>query len=353
MVEPEKAIALMKKGDEAPAVRPPASVNVTPEAVENTKRSIFLLQGMVKDMLAPNVDFGHVPGIKGEFLWDPGAAKIAACFNCYPGKRRIITMEMTGERVVVCVEVPLISRATGEIVGAGIGAASTEEAKFHNLWVEKPAEYGYTDEAIKVLKHREKGNFIQYKIPNPSPGDLTNTIVKMASKRAEVDAVETLPGVSSLLREMFDKPGDSSGPRNDYQWFWGETKRLGYKTNDEVHTALGLISMKDWTNSGRTLEQAIEALRKRKSPGESQKAGNKSQNPGNDSQKPSIEWNSPIDQGWFNETINTLRWNPDNLLTSICNRYKVPGSSLVEAINNLSREQAADLTEFLNNKLAK
>jgi hypothetical protein len=38
-----------------------------------------------------------------------------------------------------------------------------------------------------------------YRLPNPDVGDLENTILKMAMKRAEVDAVNHLPGVSELF----------------------------------------------------------------------------------------------------------------------------------------------------------
>lgn len=106
-------------------------------------------------------------------------------------------------------------------------------------------------------------------------GELLNNIVKMASKRAEVDAAETLPGVSSALRELFDdkappqKPAEGkrgqpapAKPPEDIGLgrFWGETGRLGI-TEEQVHALLEVKSVNDWVRGGRTLLQALVILR--------------------------------------------------------------------------------------------
>jgi hypothetical protein len=40
----------------------------------------------------------------------------------------------------------------------------------------------------------------EYRIVNPDPDDLDNTLIKVAAKRAEADAVRQLPGVLEAVR---------------------------------------------------------------------------------------------------------------------------------------------------------
>jgi len=172
---------------------------------------------------------------------------------------------------VACVEVPVISRTTGQVVGSGVGAASTLETKYKYRWVANPQEWGYDEASLKTFKTKtgkdDEGNETTlYRIPNPEHSELLNTIVKMASKRAEVDAAESLPGVASVLRQMFsgkkftkgDEKGEYEGPV--WQRFWGEVRRLGL-TDHEAHVKLGVISMKDWLAKGRSLDEAVNILR--------------------------------------------------------------------------------------------
>jgi hypothetical protein len=252
--------------------KPVPSPRISPETIKETMQSIALLQSMVKDTLIRGIDYGRIPGTPQDSLWDPGASQIIGAFSCYCGERRILKLEDNDEKIVACVEVPIISRATQQVVGSGIGAASTLETKYKYRWVNNPQEWGYDEVAIKTFKTKrgkdDEGDVTLYRIPNPEHSELLNTIVKMSSKRAEVDAAESLPGVASVLRQMFSgKPfrkgelppeEEYTGPR--WQRFWGEARRLGF-TDKEIHTTLGVTSMKDWLASGRSLDEAIDILR--------------------------------------------------------------------------------------------
>lgn len=250
-------------------VKPPSELpQVTPESINQTTQSIALLQGMVKNILTREIDYGRIPGTPQDSLWDPGASLIIGAFNCYIGDRHILKLEDNDNKIAVCLEVPLISRSTQRVVGSGVGAASTLETKYKYRWVPDPIEWGYDTETIKSLK-RKKGNEGKtlYRISNPEHSELLNTIVKMASKRAEVDAAQGLPGVSSVLRQLFSgkKPKAEKEKEEEYEtpaWqrFWGEVTRLGL-TREEAYTKLGVTTMKDWLSKGSSLEQAIDILR--------------------------------------------------------------------------------------------
>lgn len=42
--------------------------------------------------------------------------------------------------------------------------------------------------------------------------------------------------------------------------FWTKVAEIGYKDKEEVHTILGVASLKDWVDSGKTLDEAIAKL---------------------------------------------------------------------------------------------
>lgn len=263
MVQPSSQIVIRETGE---IVAPSSNLpSINPESIRETKQAIALLQSLVKDMLTRDIDYGRIPGTPQESLWDPGAQMVISAFNCYPGERRMLTWEDTNEKIVACIEVPLISRATQRVMATGVGAASTLETKHKYRWVEDPAEAGYDEEAIKTLKTKTSSRGTLYRIENPEHSDLVNTILKMASKRAEVDAAQSLPGVASVLRKMFTgyKEKAEKGTGEDkWNWFWGEVRMAGY-TQEQAHQRLGVPSIKDWLSTGQTLEQALDVLRKR------------------------------------------------------------------------------------------
>jgi hypothetical protein len=256
----EKGMTIVDKetGEMAESHRAP--MLVTPQAIQQTRQSIALLQQLVRDTLVRGRDYGTYPGIPGDFLFDPGASIIISSYNCRPGERRMIHFVDDGEKVAAVVEVPLISLVNGQVVGTGIGAASTQETKYKYRWELNPQDWGFNEEAIKTLKTRERDGKVYFRIPNPEHGELVNTIVKMASKRAEVDACETLPGVSSALRELFDSKGQRAARKQpDWDGFWNQVKKMGIDRN-QVHELLEVYSMKQWLDQGKTLDDAIKVL---------------------------------------------------------------------------------------------
>lgn len=257
-----------EKGAEVTVVEqmPKPAPRITPGSIEQTKQSIALLQAMVRDLLIRGIDYGRIPGTPADSLWDPGASQIIGAFNCFPGERRILKFEDTDTKISVCLEVPIVSRETGLVATTGVGAASTLETKYKYRWVDDPLQWGYDEDSMKTLKTKLDKNKTVYRIPNPEHSELLNTIVKMASKRAEVDAAESLPGVASVLRRMFsgERPPAQEGPRWD--WFWGQVSRLGL-TEEEAHQKLGVTSMKDWLGKGKSLGQALDTLRGRQPEG--------------------------------------------------------------------------------------
>ncbi len=257
------------------------SLAVTPEYVQNTVRSLSLLRHLVQEVLEEGRDYGSVPGIP-DFLWDAGASAIIASFNCHVGQRRIIDMKNDGKNLSIVIEVPLIHNTSQSEVGSGIGATTVAETKYKYRWERNPQDWGYSEEEIAKLETRQRYEHTEYKIINPEPGDLLNTVVKMASKRAEVDAAEALPGAASALKELLSpkskggyRKSNANRPTRDEdgetaRWnnFWSQAnvlmgtlaKQKKMQVADLVHQMLGVTSMKEWLKSGKSLDDAIRLL---------------------------------------------------------------------------------------------
>ena len=344
----------------------PRSPQVTPETIQETMQSIALLQDMVRHTLIRDVDYGRIPGTPQDSLWDPGASMIIGSFNCYCGQRRILKLEDGDSKIAVCIEVPILSRRAQQEVGSGIGAASTLETKYKYRWVAKPQDWGYDDAAIKTFKAkrgREDGReTMLYRIPNPEHSELLNTIIKMASKRAEVDAAESLPGVSSVLRQIFSGKApkqERAMPQDDYtgprwQRFWGEVTRLGL-TEQEARQKLGVVSMHDWLAENHTLPEAITILRQNgntadKEKPEESKATEAYPQPMDEDFEPLFADPTPMNIAWLNNSIKTLKW--DAVASYVRGKYpEAKGATLGEAIHSLSLEKQAEFVAEVQKRL--
>jgi len=254
----------------------PVALQLSEQGIATVKRNIQLCEQLVSEVLEKDIDWGTIPGVPQPFLWDSGAAKIMAAFNCYP-EYKVIDATIRAPHIRYTVTAQLINRQSHEVIATGIGAASTKEIKHRYRWVEDPEKEGISR---KGLKQRKDG---KYRIPNPETEDLLNTICKMAAKRADVDAVTSLPGVAATIRKLFhgiptkpvrvatpepsppkgeEKPKATVGETHNWSWFWSKIGLLNI-TPQEAHDILGVVSLKrDWIDvQHRTLDEAYETIK--------------------------------------------------------------------------------------------
>lgn len=232
-------------------------IRLTDVGIETIQHNMMMAERLVMTVLERDIDYGRLPGTPQDGLWDPGASKIINAWNSYPDYTVLHHVEEDG-LISYTIVSHIISRETHEVVGSGIGACSTRETKYKYRWVPDPENYGYTPEQIKTLKTKGKrtreGEIIEYRIENPEYGELVNTVAKMSAKRADVDAAQSLPGVGSALRKLFQ---GKSQP--NWNTFWSQVQAMGLKESD-AHEILGVTSMKDWVAQGKGLNLAIQVL---------------------------------------------------------------------------------------------
>jgi len=267
MTEKESGVAVEVRSQQVPAL-----IRLTDQDIAIIGENIKQAEKLTMSVLEREIDYGQLPGTPAPGLFDPGASKIINGFNCYPDYRVLYRVEEDSV-ISYVIQSVLISRQNQMVVGTGIGSASTKETKYKYRWVTDPQNYGQTPEQIKALKTRTKGGRdgtrLEYRINNPEYGELANTIVKMAAKRADVDAAQSLPGVNSALRKMFTGKGQKPQQQDSPAWnrYYAGLAALGL-TREQAHQMHGVKSMYDWLNSGKSLDDSLEILAKMVTDGE-------------------------------------------------------------------------------------
>ncbi len=234
------------------------ALTVTEQKVARIQADIALADALVEKVLEAGVDYGLHPGTQSQALKDPGANTIINAFNCYP-KAEVLFREVSDTRISYVIDIALISREDGLAKSTGTGACTTQETRYGYRWVDNPEPFGY-DRAS--LKKRTRDGRTTYRIVNPDWSELENTILKMARKRAEVDAAMALPGVSRFLAKLNAgrQPSRRSGPPSeDWIGFWSRAKTMGLDER-QVHEILGVGSMKEWVSQGKSLSDALRKI---------------------------------------------------------------------------------------------
>ncbi len=183
-----------------------------------------LVEQFFKEVMVKDVDFGVIPGTPKPSLWKPGAEKLAEFYGYAPVIKdtRESVNEQTGFARMV-VTIALVERGTGEIVAEGVGEANTMEDK-HRWRESKRTCPKCGSAALRKGKDDTGGGWYCWakiggcgakfgdnapeitsqmagRIENAAPWDLWNTILKMAKKRAVVDAVLSATRSSGLFTQ--------------------------------------------------------------------------------------------------------------------------------------------------------
>ena len=152
--------------------------------IAEAKKRVTALKKFVDELMAPGVDYGVIPGVDKPSLLKPGAEKISDAFG-YTKKVEVVNRVEDWHRGIFHYEVrvSLLSRKTNVIECEGIGCCNTRESRFAN-------QRGY---------------------------DVMNTVLKMAKKRALVDAVLTATRSSDLFTQDVE----------EMDWLWDKSRIKG------------------------------------------------------------------------------------------------------------------------------
>jgi hypothetical protein len=171
-----------------------------PLKASEIRQQVGVIQDVLKNVMQKDVHYGVIPGCNAPSLYKPGAEKIMAAFRLAAEPE--ITDMSTADNIRYLVKVRLVS-PSGVSLGAGIGECSSNEDKYK--WRKAICKEEF-DEA-PAERRREKwmrgkgGSGYKVIQIRTEPADLANTILKMAKKRALIDAVLTVTAASDCFTQ--------------------------------------------------------------------------------------------------------------------------------------------------------
>jgi hypothetical protein len=195
---------------------------MTPESVV---RQVNLIQHVMESVMKLDEHFGTIPGTKKPSLYKAGAEKLSLTFRLAPSYE-VKEKDMHGGHREYYVKCTLTHIPTDKVFGQGVGACSTMEGKFRfrsgdGEFIGQSVPQAYWKDrdvsliggkGFAVRKNPDHGNKYEIvrlgeKVEHDNPADYYNTVLKMAKKRAHVDAVLTATAASDIFtQDVEDMP---------------------------------------------------------------------------------------------------------------------------------------------------
>ena len=282
--------------------------------IEFLKQQTRQLEELYKGLMQEGTDYGKVPGTDKPTLFKSGAELLRLRARLDPK----FAVDSSGTDLVMgifCYQVTCDLYRDGEHIGAGVGSCNSLESKYRYRWVfESALPKGIDKTTLPSKKFQSKGRwYVTYRIENENPQDLANTILKMAKKRAFVDAILTVTGASRIFTQDIED------------------------MVDEVPT----------TEETKPSPQEQPKSEKPKAQPKAQEEGKEeSQAEPSDVQPEMLGF---IDKMWLREQLNILQgkklsaWTNRNLLSYLNNITGQQSEKVADAVKLLNKEQAEAL----------
>jgi hypothetical protein len=184
--------------------------------VQQIRDRVGRVAQVMKAVMKDGVHFGKIPGCGPKpTLLKPGAEKLCLTFRL-AAEAEVLAQTVTGAEVSYMVRVTLTHISTGEVWGSGVGSCSSQEERY--AWREAlcDEEWNVTDPADRRIKYRKKWKDSKPTIETvkqiaTNPADVANTILKMAKKRAFVDATLTATAASDIFTQDVEDAAGGNG----------------------------------------------------------------------------------------------------------------------------------------------
>lgn len=194
--------------NEVVAVNPLSLIQeVDVKLVSETLTKVKSLQATLKSILVDKHDYGTIPGCGDKpTLLKPGAEKILMALGITSSYELIEHTENFEGKGFFAYTVKCILFKNGQKITEGLGHANSKEKKWAIESVyEKDLPEG-TDKSLlrkKQIKTKNGETFYKYEV-DADVNSKANTILKMAKKRSQIDAVLTVASLSEIFTQDFD-----------------------------------------------------------------------------------------------------------------------------------------------------
>jgi hypothetical protein len=192
-------------------------------SVQEVSRRMTMIEELQKAHMKKDLDYGVIPGTGGKpTLFKPGAEKLCVMFQM--GSRPpALTQTFDGDHLTVTAMVTLFHIPTGTEIGTGTAIATTKEKKYAYRESKRKCPACKKETIYKSKEEWGGGWYCNKKaggcgakfsdpatditnqtvgiIPNPDLPDEWNTVIKMAVKRAKLDATLSATGASAYFTQ--------------------------------------------------------------------------------------------------------------------------------------------------------
>jgi len=234
-------------------------------SVQTVLEQVNIIQELYSKAMKEGVDYGVIPGCGKPSLLKAGAEKITFMFRLRPNFLVEKEWLPNGHLVVNC-KCELLNQ-NGEKLGEGVGMCSTLEKKYRWRDANRKCPVCGKETIFKDKKEgggwycwAKKGgcgkqfaendpailNQVVGKIENENIADEYNTVLKMAKKRAYIDATLTVSGVSDLFTQDLDEKIEHNGEKEpqqeqqqqtqnkEWEMLYDKAKVLLYKLTEDM-----------------------------------------------------------------------------------------------------------------------
>ena len=184
------------------------------KAVSETLAKVKTLQSTLKNILVDNHDYGKIPGCGDKpTLLKPGAEKILMALGITSTYELIEQTEDFDGKGFFAYTVKCTLFKNNAKITEGLGHANSREKKWALEYVyEKDLPEGTDKSLLKKKKIEGKnGTFYKYEV-DADANSKANTILKMAKKRSQIDAVLTVASLSEIFTQDFDDLPETEEP---------------------------------------------------------------------------------------------------------------------------------------------
>ena len=167
-------------------------------------QAINKFQQVVHANLIKGQDYGIIPGTSKPTLLKPGAEKITKLLGLCDHYELEDRQEDWGKPFFrYLIKCQLVPASSDIVISEGFGECNSMENKYRYRWI-WPSELpeGFDKEhAIKRLVNTRNGKVAQYRVDNDDIFTQVNTLIKMAKKRALVDAALSAGRLSNVFTQ--------------------------------------------------------------------------------------------------------------------------------------------------------
>lgn len=164
-----------------------------------TLQKITQVQAAVQSQLKSGHDYDVIPGTSKPTLLKPGAEKILMMFGLTSEYEFLDKIE-DYDRGVFAYTMKCILSKNGSKITEGVGSCNSKEDKYRWRWT-KEADLPDGIDKNSIKSRVNKWGKTEYRLENEEIYSQANTILKMAKKRSQVDAVLTVASLSELFTQ--------------------------------------------------------------------------------------------------------------------------------------------------------